>query len=80
MRVIAIMVRNRSETIGGTKRANCEVGYGGATADTCATRWMIGLTIGAMVNRDGCDNSNRRCFESDNRCDGDGCDWDNWDK
>ena len=38
VRVMVIMVRNRSETIGGTMRANCEVGYGGATADTCATR------------------------------------------
>jgi len=46
---MAIMVRNRSETIGRTTRASCEVGYGGATADTCVTRWMIGLTIGAMV-------------------------------
>ena len=50
--MIAIKVRNRSETIGGMMRAKCEAGHasGGAMVDTCAMG-TIGFMIRATIGR-----------------------------
>ena len=51
--MIAIKVRNRSETIGRTTRAKCEAGHasGGVMVDTCATVGTIGFMIRATIGR-----------------------------
>jgi len=52
VRVIAIKVRNRTETIGGTTRAKCEAGrHGGAMVDTCAMG-MIRAMVGQAIVKD----------------------------